>query len=471
MGLIEPFVLICAILPVATAVLICRMQENRLSLMHIYLVILSLSYGAYTAVDILINPPEVIDAFAVAVLMISITASMIVLSILSAILPQKIYDHVSLKTFIQKAEKLPIAYLIAAFLLVIAWRAYAYAEFDIISYYDEDALQFAGISIPGWWGPLNSFFFSTAFAIFICLTASISRTIGGRHLIYRLVMLIVIAILLSLNGRRAFLNMIIIAGFLIFVGREKTRSMFSLKYLTMGTFSFASLVFFSNLFQRIRGIYLTLGGDSDFSTVSLISALFDFEATETNLQARTATWRFHYYIMQAQLSDLTNIMGGQLLWDGFIGSIPRFLYPEKGVVYKDVVMTCQFYVDTCPTLGQAFTDIDFPSTIYSSMQADFGFLFIILAPVCILAVLWIVGLCGQISKKLASSGGLYIFMFGYAANLLTNVEQSVGNFFIFGRETIFLILSIGMIELLLARSSRAPIYRVSSERTKLKRSL
>lgn len=139
-------------------------------------------------------------------------------------------------------------------------------------------------------------------------------------------------------------------------------------------------------------------------------------------------------------------MGGELTWAGLLSIIPRFLNSEKGIVYGDDILVCNFYVVICPHYERI--DIDYPKTLYSGLQADYGLLFIGLAPFFVFAVLLLVARYGRLSRRGAIGGELYILVFGLSAQLLVNIQQTIGNYFIFARDIAILTLCVASLRFL-----------------------
>lgn len=438
-------VLVLSILPIATAASIFLAQRDRLGLFHIWLILLALSYGAYTFVDVLVNDVAGIDLLNVLVLISSVTASMILTFMAFNRLPRQVRYGFSLEKIIWEANRTPFLNLFLVWLLAVAWQLYAYLTYGIVANYDPDTV--AGLitfDIPQWVGPVRQFFIAVGFSVFIWLVARIAKKSDHELFALSLFMLIAMVFLLSLNGRRVFLHLLVVGAIIFVVGRGQLTSAFAFRNLIRIAAAFALFVVFSNVFQMIRQIYIVhsaLGGVVP-TVAELAEAASDFRSTTENLEARMALWRFHYSIMSAQLDDVGNVMAGELLWAGVLGTIPRLLYPDKGVVLGDDTLVCQHYQLICPDF--AFYDIDYPQTLASGLQADFGLLFIILLPIWILAVLRLVSHYSYLSRKKIIGPVLYILVFGATAELLVNIEQSIGNYFIWARDIAILTVSVGL---------------------------
>lgn len=260
-------------------------------------------------------------------------------------------------------------------------------------------------------------------------------------------MLIPVVMLLSLEGRRVFLNMIVVGMFIIAVSRGKTKTIFSARNLLRVVVAFIVLVIFSNVYQTFRQVYLSGGSpDTDELPVfNLFDAILNFESTTENLHARMAMWRFHYLLTDAQVASGGDVMGGELLWEGLLSAVPRLIYPEKNEVRGDDMMVCQFFAGMCPDFS--FVDIDYPQTLFSGLQADFGIFYIVLVPIFVSTVLVLVGYFGRLSRRGTISPILYILVFGASAELFVNIEQSVGNYFVWARDIALLTLCFVLLRL------------------------
>lgn len=293
-------ILAYSLVPMATAVVICARQVSRLGLLHIHLLFVALSYGAYTFVDVLVTSVEGVDEFAVAMLMGSITASMILMAAAFGHLPRDLVYRFSVGNLVQEAATARFSILVLVWLLIIAWHGYLYSEYRIIAHADPEQLASQGIHVQAWVGPVKQLFVDATFAVFVWLMATFSSSGRKKHLLLRIVMLGVIVLLLSVNGRRVVLSMLIVGGMIWSVARGQIASLFTFRTAVRVGAAFAVFVMFSNLFQNVRSIiyeHTATGATALPADFDLFDAMIRLQSTYENLQVRDALWRFHYSIM------------------------------------------------------------------------------------------------------------------------------------------------------------------------------
>lgn len=404
--------------------------------------LVALSYGSYTVVDVFVTNVESVDVYVAALLLSAICTSMIFMALIFGKLSRVAVYRTSFSSVIVEALGVPLGILILLWSVVVGWHAYAYFEWGIISHYDEVTLrENYFIDIPSWVGPVRHLVIALAFSLVIWLSALVLCKKRIRIVSLRTLLLLSIIAILTLNGRRMILNVLVVCGFVYVVARGRAVTLFSMSNLMKAATALVVLVFFSNVYQVARSSYLqhsALGLEA--RKIDLIDALQNFEKTAENLKMRIAVWRFHYWIMERQLGDLTDVMDGGLMWRGGVSAVPRVLYPEKSLVQEEVLI-CAHYRGMCPRDG-SLRGIDYPQTMFSVLQADFGILFPVLVPLVIMSVLLVVSYLGRKARFGPANGAIYLIVFGLSANFLLNVEQSVGDWFIWMRNVAMVIMLI-----------------------------
>lgn len=437
MGAKSLYILVLSFIPIAAAIAIVARQGGRLGLLHIYLVMVGLSYGAYTSIDVLINPVDEIDEWAVTVLVVSITLCMGIMALALRLISPQARSRVSIQFLVQEVQRAPAWMLLLLSVVVVSWSIYAYFTWGFIAHFDQHNVEY-----PRWVGPVRQLFVAIGFGLFIWLTARIAMREGMKLLSWDLALWLVMAALLTVNGRRVFLSLIVVSLIVFLSARGKLAKLLTVGNSIRVVLAFAAFLLFSNVYQTVRGSVAA----SEVPGIGLADAIFDFGVTKENLEARQAIWRFHYIVASAQVRDVTDVVGGEILKSGVIGAIPNVLYPDKPPVYGDDFLVCAHYREGCPSFW--LPDFDLPQTLFSTVQADFGFFFLILVPAIILLVLLVISLFGRLSREGRISPVLYILVFGMAVELLVNVEQSIGNYLIWARDVGILVLTIGLPQLL-----------------------
>jgi hypothetical protein len=334
---------------------------------------------------------------------------------------------------------------------VIAWHAYAYIAYGILSHYSEGTLREKFFTdIPSWVGPVRYIFIAVGFALFAALTARVSAAGSANLASLQTVLLIVMIALLALNGRRMLFNVIMCGALINLVARGRLQSMITFGNIGRGIAAILVLILFSNVYQAVRNNFLLHEAMKQPGTVqtefSLAEALQDFTRTSETLERRVAIWRFHYYLMDRQFEDPADVMGGAIVQEGFISIVPRIFYPDKALTTEDFLV-CSHYMGMCPHF--TYEGVDYPQTLFSLLQADAGFLFFLLMPVFVIPIFWIVAAQGK-SAPVHPVGTLsYLILFGLSTNFLMSVEQNIGDWFNLMRNIVMIVIALKVFQIII----------------------
>lgn len=432
---------IAALVPFASGAYIASRGSAQIGLFHLYLIMVGVTYGAYTLVDLGINGVSGIDPSSALITLLFITLSMFVMDLVFRALPSAVRSRTSFAVFIQATRDIPDRHLLLMWGVVLAWHVYAYVTYGIVSHYSEPTLREKFLfNIPTWVGPIRYLAISIGFALFIVLGGKIFSQPRQNIFSFRVLMLITLFILLAVNGRRMVLHLVILLVLTYFVARGQIARMFATKNVVRMALAVVAVTLFSNIYQTARVNYLqheALESDKQYG-VSLLDAAFDFDATKSNLEQRTATWRFHAWLTEYQLYDPSDVMGGRLVWEGFVSIVPRILWPEKSLVQEDFLI-CSYYSGMCPHFSPE--GVDYPQTIFSVLQADFGFLYIFFMPLVLVSTLWVAGSVGRASKSNSWLAMRYGVIFGVSGVFIMNVEQNIGDWFNWFRNVVIIYLA------------------------------
>lgn len=419
-----------AFLPIVVSVFVLFRHRHRLGLIEVYFIAIGMFYGGYTVVDVWITKTDDVNVVSVIIVMLLVTIEMLVTASMFAALPPDIRYYVSFSKFIDEVNRVDKRAPIILAIIVIAWQLFIYVKWGIVGYYSENALREEFFDIPSWVNPVRYLFVMAAFALFMWLIAELSRKNGARLLSSRTILLIILTGILAVNGRRIVLIMLVIGGLVWVVGRGNTQSLFRVSSI----FRLAGILLivgaFSNVYQTVRGTYLQHSAIANKITseeqFDFFEAIQDLGKTSENLEKRVALWRFHYFLMDRQLQDLSDLMLGEATLEGAKSIIPRALYPDK-ILQQEDFLICTHYIGMCP----AFTSdgVDYPQTMLAVLQADFGFLSCAILPLMVIIIVRIIAAFGRSAYINSWRGGAYIIILGVSTIFLMSIEQNVGDWF------------------------------------------
>jgi hypothetical protein len=129
--------------------------------------------------------------------------------------------------------------------------------------------------------------------------------------------------------------------------------------------------------------------------------------------------QIHYYGL--------DIPYGDILWQGLKNAIPHILWPDKIVSDLDTLMAYQYMLPLR----------DYPTNNFAMMQADFGYLSVILLPLQLLFVFLSAALIIQASRHHLT---LLWLLSGYIIHYLLRIEADYSEWFVLYRNILTVII-------------------------------
>jgi hypothetical protein len=416
-------------------------------MINIYTIMVSLYFGLYTIVDVFTvgvgnaAPESALLAIGPIVL------TTVIAWLIYAAFPSNLKSELQLKSLMYRWVQADPKGVMFAAIMAIAFQGYVFATYGVVTYVYVDDLDKVGISIPSWIAPAKELSNSLAFcAILYYLTKLL---LGERRGWLDSLLLMLTVVIIGLLGRRAIINIGLI-GLLIWMAAKK-RSVGFISSIGLLVTAVTVFIFFSNIYQSYRHDLSFQASREEAEVLGLMDAATNFESTIGNLSDRIAMWRFNEMIISKQLNNPLNVLWGQLTWQALLNSIPGAVWQKKDIIDIDEMIAARY--------GFEFTD--YPTSNFSTLQADYGFGMIIFAPGLILILLAMTGIA-----KLAMTDRPFLFLMisGFVLQYIMNVENSLGDIFILCRN-IFAITVICLVcEVLTLAGSWLfcwPIYRTT----------
>jgi len=406
-----------------------RAKKTGFDMLDAYFLMVMLYLGVYSMIDAVVNGAAGKDAMIVVLTFALIFTAMLITWGLYLMLPLSsrwVLRFDSLTEQWANVDHKTIAYLAAIF---FAFNTYVFLEFGVLTYVGTE-IELLNISVPSWIGPTKALVNAIGFGIYVCIVASILK---GRIRVFSFfgVVLFALVIVLTLEGRRAFLELVVFAFILWSCCRRE--NVYSAKRVPHVVMMLVAFFVLSNIYQTYRGEVLSLQARLDGREVtSLMSAAGNLDATIENYRQRLAMWNFNYMITAEQVKSPTKIFFGAMGWQSLLNSLPAIVFDSKNVVDPDE-MVAQLYG------FPAFDHPDYPTNDFATFLADFGVLMLVFLPIMNVLVLWLVS-CFHFIKNRT----LFLLVSTLCLQYLIKVENSY-DIFILLRNILFLSIlwSIG----------------------------
>ncbi len=390
-----------------------RTKRASFDMLDAYFLMIILFFGVYSIIGAVINGADGKDTTVVMLTFLPIFFAMIVTWLLNSVIPLKLRRLLRFVNLIEQwanVDRKTITLLAAVF---FAFNGYLFFKFGMITYVGTE-LELLNISIPTWIGPVKVLMNYIGFS---CYVAIVSSMIKGRTRIVSLDSLLMLALMiaLSLEGRRAVIELMLIAFILWSCFRRK--SVYSFRHVPYVIIMFVAFIFLSNMFQTYRVEVLSIRPTVDSRDVtSLSAAVVNIDATIENYRERSAMWNYNYMITDEQLKSPFKVFWGALAWQALLNSVPRVVWNSKKVIDMDA-MVAELY---------EFEVTDYSSNNFASFMADFGILMIFLLPMVNIFVLFLASYYCSVTQNSI----LVLLVPVFCLEYLIKIENAYGDIFI-----------------------------------------
>lgn len=399
-----------------------RSQRNGFDMLGAYFMMVMLYFGVYSLIDAVINEADAKDATLVVLTFALIFSAMLATWILYRMLPlrfRRVLRFDNLTENWASVDLRVIAFMVTVFFV---FNGYLFFEFGMLTYVGAE-LDFLNISVPTWVGPAKDLMNAIGFSCYVSIVAAI---IKGRIKVFSLfgILLLILALVLVLEGRRAFIELFLFA-FVLWVSFRR-ENVYSFRYAPHAIALLAAFILISNIYQTYRREVLSIQSRIDGGDVtSLIDAAGNLDATIYNYRERLAMWNFNYMITAEQVESPTKLYYGEMAWQSLLNSIPAFLIDSKTVIDGDE-MTAKLY---------GFEVTDYPTNDFASYLTDFGCLMTVLQPIKIVLILTLVSFSYFFTKN---NNAIFLIVSAFSLQNIIKIENAYGDIFILIRNILLL---------------------------------
>jgi hypothetical protein len=348
---------------------------------------------------------------------------------ISLYFPANIANNLKLNYLIQQWSKINKYLLLSIYLFLMAFPLISYYKYGVRTYILPEDFEKIGKQLPYWFTSIRTTYIDIGLCVFIGLFGKIAQSKNNQKVMW-IILTVIFVPIVTIFGRRYFLNMIVMAAILWFAYNKI--NIFRLKYLSIALLLISVFFLFSNMYQSYRNVLFTVGKIDLSKLENPISAALDFKSTINNLKERAGTWEFNFLIFNNQINKSGMATHGKITYEGFKSCIPRFFWPEKhfSLIDNTLVELCQV----------TYIDVLTGKNLFGIAQVDYGYYSIIVVPAIILLILMM--MTGLINISLRYPAFLLLFT-GIIIDYLINIEENGNMIFIMFRNILLLLLLFG----------------------------
>ncbi len=408
----------------------CRLRWSQLNVVDVYVLMAGVFFGAYGFVDGLVANQSIYKPIFIVwtfswILILTATTWLI-----SQRLPKQTLKILNLRSLISQWACVDYRFILFLLVAVLAFTIYCYSRFRIISHFVFESLWQANIFLPYWYTSARVFVQPILFCIFLSVTIKLLASRRKKRVFWCFILALTF-FLTAIYGRRAVFLFVFI--FLIINSLNKRKNLFALGSMKFLILLIPFLLIFSNIYQNYRPFIWS------YNTVlprtvdlpGIFEASVDTEATLSNLRRRMATWKFNYLIMEKQAEHGTIIPYGGILFQSFINSIPRVIWPQKKV----------YNLEEMAAVLNGLPITDYPTNNFGMAQADLGYLSIFFLPIQMFITLFIISTISIFVKQMP---GLFLIITGFMLYYIVEIERGYAGVFILYRN-LFILCAIYLI--------------------------
>jgi hypothetical protein len=407
-----------------TAAVFGRLRWSRIDVVDLHVLMVCVYFGSYTLVDALVKDLSTVNSGSAVVSLLLVMVTVGATWLISRVLPIELRRTLQMRYLL--AQWLHVDGRIVLLLLgaLLVFQLYSYQHFGILAEstiaVSLNSLYSPVPDLPYWFTSAMSFLTPLAFCLFIAVTLRVLASRAGRR-VFWIIVLVTVLTLVTVWGRREVFYLMFM--FFVLWSITKTRNLISPMNGFLLLLALPLLVAFSNIFLTYRSNTLEKLGVS-----GIYSAGSNLDATLLNLQERMSIWQLNYMIIEKQKPYYgLDIPYGDILWQGLENTIPSILWPGKIVTDLDTLMAYQY---TLPVT-------DYPTNNFAMMQADFGYLSVILLPLLLLFVLFLSALLIQASSRHPT---LLWLLSGYFIYYLLRIEAQYSDWLVLYRNMLIVTI-------------------------------
>lgn len=414
-------------------------KKEKINIIHIYTLFVFIYFGVYSIIDVILND---ISDYKITIVLFThmlVFTSLLLLILYSKIAPLKNRENIELKKMIFVWNQVGISTSVILLLFICIVTIYVYVIYGVLGKAEVASLE---NRIPYYLTSIRYLIPSMSFTL--CLVSTGIIFSGKREKRYIWVLILIISMLITmLYGRRAIFNVVIMQGLILTLSYG--RSILNKRFFKSFILILISMFLISNLFQNYRHlVYYSSAsyGNVEISNSNILEAAFDFDKTIENLKDRTAMWRFNYLISENHLdTDIERKYIAKVLIQSFKNAVPSFLIENKEVIDLDVLISN--YVGIVVT--------DYPTSIFSLLEFDFGFSAIF---IYVLFILLVLGISVKLISYTRRIPILYAFISCNTLLNLLNIENTYTSLIVMIRDNVLIFTLFICISIILNKKSK-----------------
>ena len=293
----------------------------------------------------------------------------------TACFPVRFLKYIKIRYIIQQCDRMNKYVLFLIYASLVAFPIVSYYFYGVMTYIQPEDFAKIGKHLPYWFTSVRTIYNYIGFCIFLSLFANIVKSQKHQQILW-IILTVIFVLIITIFGRRYFLNMIVLGVIFWFVYRQE--NIFRLKYLAIGLLSVGAFFLFSNIYQSYRHVLFSVGQVNTEKLENPFSAAFNFNATIHNLKIRAGTWEFNYLVINHQINESGMTTNGSITWEALKSSIPRFFWPRKQFSLIDDMLAKFYKVDK--------QDINIAKNIFGIAQLECSYYSIVIVPIIIILI-------------------------------------------------------------------------------------
>jgi len=361
----------------------------------------------------------------------------------------------TIQNIITKVRFFPML-LVTSFLA--GFMIYSMEAYHITVNYSPDYLKENNIHLAVWYKAIYALYRPLLMVALLPVAFQIFNK-RGYAFIGWCMLAVALFLLEGLFGRASF----IISGlvFLMAYAVSRNKSMFSPKLIFFFALIFISAFYYSNFYQKIRSVLVLSNAykigqvDQDsyirnifFNNVkdvfvkrSFVGVVLSSSSTVSNLQNRPTEWDFNYLFLNEQIMNHRYNLtpNGKLFLAALKFSIPREIWKNKPAYLLQPL--------AFETYDLKYDYFRAPN-LFGFIQADFGFLSLLISPIFMIFAIMASML---LLAKFKNDVGLFILIVGQALYFFTEIEVDYNGYLYFYRDLLLLAFIYVSIKLFINR--------------------
>jgi hypothetical protein len=424
-------ILICSSLFLGIITIYLAERWLELDVIDLYIIFVGLHFGIYPFIRGLYFGKDVIFDFrnsnpiVIALILLQVIVILTIIRLSSFYLLKKYNNYLKIRQLMLSWQYINKYVLGLLYLCLILFPFFSYYEYGVRTYIMPKAFAKIGTELPYWFTSIRTIYNVLAFCTFIGLCSQMIKSQKYQRYLWILLTVIFVPVV-TIFGRRYFVNMIVIA--VIFWFAYKKKYIFRLKYLGGAVGLICTFFVFSNVFEAYRYTLQTVGQVNSNTYKNILTAAVNMKSTVANLKARPGTWEFDYLVLSHQFNSSGMTTNGKVVWEAFKSAIPRMVWPDKQFMVVDQILSKLYKVHP--------KQIDIGKNLYGIVQVDFGYYSFIIVPAVLLFIFYLMGGLLKLFNKYPTFSWL---LSGNIIFFLINVEENGNEIFFMFRNVIIIL--------------------------------